>query len=144
MYDRPLTMSYNWASLDFGAAFALEIQGPAGSTGVIRGIHVTNVTEAFAGLQPVELGVATDADLYASYTPSALTVGGSETDDGSEGSSGVWKKRTIEFNSDDPPTLDNLILISNTAFTTGIANLLIVVDWDADEPRHNPLQTAQP
>ena len=126
MYDNPLTVTY-CMDIDFGAAVAESIQGPDGSSGVIRHISICNVTEVFAGVNAVNIGNSGDADAYVSFTPSTIADGGSEDVANTDGPSGNFKNRIV--------AADTQILIAASAATTGQGTLVVVIDWNDPMPR---------
>lgn len=130
MYDTPTPMSYNFDAFDFGAATQIDIPSPDGAAGgVIRSVQAINMTEAITGAAALQIGAegGGDPDKYLSWVPSALAIGASEAAPNTEGVSGVWKDRVIPAGEG--------VRILQSASTTGIGLLLVVIDWNIEQPR---------
>ncbi|MCP5014626.1 MAG: hypothetical protein GY938_05005 [Ketobacter sp.] len=126
MYDKPLTITHALL-IDFGATVAESITGPVGAQGFIRHIGICNVTEVFADPTAVTVGLAADADEFATFTPSAIADGSSEAFADTDGPSGIYADRVVPA--------DTEILIAAAAATTGIGTLHVVIDWNQSQPR---------
>lgn len=137
-YDKPLTISYNFGSHDFGAgAGAHAVQRPKDAKFArIEEIHLGPITETFNQVTTpgyVRVGTASDADKFAELNcAAAAATDGYGTNDDQDAIKAAGLRIDLDRDGDSGASLDQLevTFVAPTGGTpAGIAVVTVVISW---------------